>query len=162
MWLHSDTTPAAITRDLEQMKAKGIAGFLLYDAGAGHASREYQYKTVLVGKEFQYVRADDCTNAYDTPLPTQPLAAWTPRWRELIRHVAKESARLDLKFCLTMGLSAVSGPITEEYGNQKLIWTETAVSGPAMFDGILPEKPGDKALPPRRQPACHSTFTAVT
>jgi len=152
MWLHTDTTPAAITRDLEQMKAKGIAGFLLYDAGAGHASREYQYKTILVGKEFQYVRADDCTNAYDTPIPAKPLATWSPRWRELIRYVAKESARLDLKFCLTMGLSAVSGPITEEYGNQKLIWTEKAVSGPATFDGILPETPSVNAPEGANQP----------
>ena len=34
MWLHTDTTPAAITRDLEQMNAKGIRGFLLYDSNA--------------------------------------------------------------------------------------------------------------------------------
>ena len=45
------------------MKAKGIEGFVLYDAGAGHAGKEYQYRTILVGKEFQYVRADDLTNA---------------------------------------------------------------------------------------------------
>src|ERR1035438_1539144 len=36
VWLHTDTTPAAMTRDLEQMKAKGIAGFILYDTGTGH------------------------------------------------------------------------------------------------------------------------------
>src|SRR5664279_901988 len=54
MWLHADTTPAAITRDLEQMKAKGIPGFILYDTGSGRirskgakadgAYNEYQYK----------------------------------------------------------------------------------------------------------------------
>ena len=139
MWLHADTTPAAITRDLEQMKAKGIAGFVLYDAPAGHASREYQYQTVQVGKAFQYVKSDDLREAYDVPLPTPALAAWTPHWRELIRFVARESARLGLTFCLTEGRSDTSGAIAAEYGNQKLIWTETAVEGPAAFDGILPE-----------------------
>ncbi len=34
-WLRTPTTPEAITRDLEEMKAKGIEGFLLYDTGAG-------------------------------------------------------------------------------------------------------------------------------
>jgi alpha-L-rhamnosidase len=151
MWLQADTTPAAMTRDLEQMKAKGIAGFILYDTGSGHirdrgakpgdAFMEYQYKTVQVGKEFRYVKTDDYKDAYDSPLPTQPVAAWTPHWRELIRFVARESARLGLKFCLTVGLSDTSGAIAEEYGNQKLIWTETAVTEPATFDGILPEEP---------------------
>src|ERR1017187_928993 len=155
VWLHTDTTPAAMARDLEQMKAKGIAGFILYDTGSGHirdrgakpsgAFMEYQYKTVLVGKEFQYVQTDDYKDAYDTPLPTAPIAAWTPHWRELIRFVARESSRLGLKFCLSAGLSDTSGPIAEQYGNQKLIWTETAPNGPAAFDGILPEKPPGEA-----------------
>lgn len=155
MWLRADTTPAAMTRDLEQMKAKSIPGFILYDAGAGHLRdnspkpghvlREYQYRTVLVGKEFQYVKAEDYQDAYDTPLPTKPLAAWTPHWRELIRYVARESLRLGLKFCLTVGLSDTSGAIAERYGNQKLIWTETPAKGPAAFDGTLPEAPNVKA-----------------
>jgi hypothetical protein len=146
MWLHTDTTPAAITRDLEQMKAKGIAGFILYDTPAGHVSQEYRYDMVLAGKEFHYVKSDSFNNAYDTPFPAKPLAAWTPRWRELNRFVARESARLGLKFCLCAGLSDTSGAIAEQYGNQKLIWTETAVNGPAAFDGLLPENPPVNAV----------------
>ena len=95
MWLHTDTTPGAITRDLEQMKAKGIAGFTLYDAGtdrAGPAGREYHYRTVVAGKEFRYVQADDLKDAYVTALPTKPLNAWTPRWRELIQ-IGRASCR---------------------------------------------------------------------
>ncbi len=151
MWLHSETTPAAMTRDLEQMKAKGIAGFILYDTGSGHirskgakpngAYNEFQYKTVLVGKEYHYVKTDDYKDAYDDPLPTPPLATWTPHWRERIRFVARESTRLGLKFCLTAGLSDTSGAIAEEYGNQKLVWTEMTASGPTPFDAILPEEP---------------------
>ena len=155
VWLHADTTPAAMTRDLEQMKAKGISGFILYDTGAGHMrandpktgplGQEYQFETVLIGKEFQYVKTDAYKEAYDAPLPTQPVATWTPHWRELIRYVVRESSRLGLKFCLTVGLSDTSGAIAEEYGNQKLIWTETAATGPATFDGILPDQPPVKA-----------------
>ncbi len=154
VWLHADTTHAAITRDLEQMKAKGIPGFILYDTGTGflrsggrkqgRLGMEYQYKTVLVGKEFHYIKTDAYNDAYDAPLPTEPLATWSPHWRDLIRFVARESARLGLKFVLTEGLSDTSGPISAEYGNQKLIWTETAVNGPATFDGILPETPPAK------------------
>ena len=32
-WLNGDVTPAAITRDLEEMKAKGFGGALICDAG---------------------------------------------------------------------------------------------------------------------------------
>src|ERR1019366_8907427 len=36
VWLHTDTTPGAMTRDLEQMKAKSIAGFILSTLGTAH------------------------------------------------------------------------------------------------------------------------------
>ena len=40
VWLETPTTPAAMTRDLEEMKAKGIAGFILYDNWSGRLPRE--------------------------------------------------------------------------------------------------------------------------
>src|SRR5579875_2218019 len=40
LWMGVDTTPAAITYDLEQMKAKGIAGFIIYGNQAGSMPRE--------------------------------------------------------------------------------------------------------------------------
>ena len=33
-WLRTPTTPEAMTRDLEAMKAKGIEGFIIQDTGA--------------------------------------------------------------------------------------------------------------------------------
>ena len=33
-WLESNVSKAGITRDLEEMKSKGIAGALLFDAGS--------------------------------------------------------------------------------------------------------------------------------
>ncbi len=141
MWVAVDTTPAAITYDLEQMKAKGIAGFVLYSVTAGDMPRHIP-KRVLVNKdnhfEYEFIKSDDYDDFHTTPIPLPPLQTWTPLWRERIRYVAKEAARLGLKFCLTLGLAGTSGHISEEYGNQKLIWTETMVNGAGSFDGVLP------------------------
>ena len=140
MWINVDTTPAAMTFDLEQMKAKGIAGFILYNSPPGGVPHTMPRMT-LVEKdhqfEYQFVKSGEYTDCYTTPIPFPPLEAWTPLWRERIRYVAREAARLDLKFCLAMGLSGTSGQIAEEYGNQKLVWSETTVTGPATFDGML-------------------------
>ncbi len=130
-----------MTYDLEQMKAKGIAGFILYGDQAGSMPREIP-KQILVEKdnhfEYEYVKGPDYDNFYTTPIPFPPLRSWTPLWRERIRYVARESARLGLRFCLTLGLAGTTGQISEEYGNQILIWTETAIKGSETFDGILP------------------------
>ncbi len=140
MWLNVDTTPAAMTFDLEQMKATGIQGFILYNTPSGGVPRNIP-RMILVDKddhfEYQFVEAGQYTGCYTTPIPFPPLEAWTALWRERIRYVAKEAARLDLKFCLAMGLSGTSGQIAEEYGNQKLVWTETKTTGPAKFEGTL-------------------------
>jgi hypothetical protein len=141
VWLNVDTTPAAMTYDLEQMKAKGIAGFILYDCGVGNLPGTIP-RMVLADKdhqfEYEFVKEGEYTGCYETPIPFPPLQAWTPLWRERIRYVAKESARLNLKFCLAMGLAGTSGQISDEYGNQELAWSETAVDGSAAFNGILP------------------------
>lgn len=141
VWLNVDTTPAAMTYDLEQMKAKGIAGFILYDCGAGNLPPAVP-RMILVDKdhkfEYEFVKEGEYTGCYNTPIPFPPLQAWTPLWRERIRYVAKESARLGLKFCLAMGLAGTSGQISDEYGNQELAWSETAVDGSAAFHGVLP------------------------
>jgi hypothetical protein len=141
VWLGVDTTPAAMTYDLEQMKAKGIAGFILYGNQAGSMPRQIPNE-ILVEKdnhfEYEYVKSRDYDDFYTTPIPLPPLQSWTPLWRERIRYVAREAARLDLKFCLTIGLAGTSAPISEEYGNQELIWTESTIKGSELFDGVLP------------------------
>ncbi len=140
MWINVDTTPAAMTFDLEQMKAKGIPGFILYNSPAGNVPPE-EPRMVLVDEdhhfEFEFVQEGKYTDCYTTPIPFPPLQAWTPLWRERIRYVAKESARLNLKFCLNMGLAGTSGNISAEFGNQKLVWSATAIDGEETFDGIL-------------------------
>jgi len=140
VWLHADTTPAAITRDLEEMKAKGITGCILYDTGAGNIRNENTRKMVVVGKEFRPVPTGEYKGAYSTPVPAAHLQAWTPHWRELVRFAAGEAARLKLDFCLTDGLANTSGPIEAKDGEQVLAWAEVPVTGPQTFDATLPGK----------------------
>ena len=45
------------------------------------------------------------------------------------RFAAKEAGRLGIKLVVTVGLAGTSGPIAPEYGQQKLVWSETAVTG---------------------------------
>ncbi len=117
VWLRTPTTPVAMTRDLEEMKAKGIEGFVLYHPGAGTG----------------------------TPLPSR--LPWTPEFRDEMRHVARESKRLGLKFVLTIGPSGVTAPgLDPQYSDQELKWTTLEVTGPMKFDGVLalPEKSNEE------------------
>lgn len=111
MWLRTPTTPEAITRDLEEMKAKGIAGFIIQDSGvAGTGS----------------IRLPSC-------LP------WSPDFRRDIRHVARESKRLGLKFVLQSGPSGITAPgLDPQYSDQELKWSVQEVTGPTKFEGVLP------------------------
>ncbi len=158
MWINVDTTPAAMTFDLEQMKAKGIPGFILYNSHAGDVPHTMP-RQILVEKEhrfeYQFVKDGEYTGGYSTPIPFPPLQAWTPLWRERIRYVAKESARLNLKFCLAMGLAGTSGQIDEEYGNQKLIWAETSLYQTGPVEGIL-TVPNAETRGKKNQPAANS------
>ena len=142
IWLDADSSPAAITRDLEEMKAKGIVGCMLYDTGAGKITHTDR-KMILVGKEYRSVPTDEYKGAHGEPLPTRPMSAWTPHWRELVRFAAREAARLKLDLCLSCGLADTSGPIAPEYGKQVLTWTEVPVTGPASLDETLPSKTVD-------------------
>jgi hypothetical protein len=137
MWLRMDTTPGAITKDLEEIHAKGIEGVILYDSGVGGKTKAWA-RMELKGKGYEVVKTDDFPNAQITPIPGSPLETWSPRSRELLRHVASEAGRLGVKFCLSVGLAGTSGPIAPEYGQQKLMWSETTVSGPMDFDATLP------------------------
>ena len=75
-WLNGHTTEAAITRDLEQMKAKGYGGALLVDAN---------------GSDQQGNQA----------VPTGPMFG-APEWRVLYRHAIKEADRLGLEISLNI------------------------------------------------------------
>jgi len=111
MWLRTPTTPEAITRDLEEMKAKGIEGVILYDTG--------------------------CLGTGSIPLPS--CLPWSAEFRNEMRHVARESKRLGLKFVLSIGPSGVTAPgLDPKYSDQELKWSVQEVTGPLKFEEVLP------------------------
>jgi hypothetical protein len=150
VWLSVDTTPAAITADLEEMHAKGIEGAILYEAGAG-SLRGAPSTMELVDKGFQEVRTDHFPGAHSTQIPGAPMPPWTPHSREMYRFAAREAARLGVKLTVSVGLAGTSGAIPPECGQQKLVWSETAVAGPQTFDSNLPVP--DKNVPATMVPA---------
>ena len=165
MWLRVDTTPEAVTKDLEEMHAKGIAGAILYDSGVG-GTPNFSAKMVLAGKGYHVVKTANYEGGRIDPIDRPALESWTPHSRELVRFAAQEAGRLGIKLCLTIGLAGTSGPIAPEYGQQKLVWSETAVSGPQHFDAPLPAPDTDvestfsppPTLKPGRQPAAPSVM----
>ncbi len=136
MWLRVGTTPAAITKDLEEMHAKGIAGAILWDSG-GTGLPGAPSRMVLQSKGYSVVKTQDYKGAHATPIPLPRLEFWSPAARELYRFAAKEAGRLGIQLCIGVGLAGTSGPISPEDGQQKLIWSETSVAGPQTFAGPL-------------------------
>ncbi|HEX3625644.1 MAG TPA: glycosyl hydrolase [Verrucomicrobiae bacterium] len=135
----ADTTPAALTRDLTEMKAKGITGCIIYDVQTGRGVNWWTRNVVRKGQDFTTVPTDDYRDAHYTPIPTGPLQSWTPRWRQLVCFAAGEAGRLGIDLVVADGLANTSGPISEEYGEQKLVWSQISLEGSQTFDGSLPE-----------------------
>ena len=77
----------------------------------------------------------------DQGAPVGPVPFASPRWRELFRHVCTEANRLGLEVNMNndAGWNGSGGPwVTPEGSMQKVVWTETATSGPRRFEGTLP------------------------
>lgn len=104
-WLNGNVTKDAITRELEEMKAKGMGGGMVFDA-------------------------DGSNQRGNNRVPAGPMYN-SPEWRDLFRHAIEEAHRLGLE----MGLSIQSGwnlggpDVTPEESAKQLTWTETQVSG---------------------------------
>lgn len=116
LWLHANTSRSRITYDLEEMKKKGIGGFLQWDPGPGPS----RYGT----------RADE--------LPTTP--AWmSPEWRDALRHALSEADRLGLEGAIALMPGAnCGGPwIAPGLSAQKLVFGFTNVTGPRQFSEAL-------------------------
>jgi hypothetical protein len=113
-WLNGNVTKEAITRDLEEMKAKGLSGACIFDAGG---AEQRENKQVPEGPTFG-----------------------SPEWRALYRHALAEAARLGL----TLSLSIQSGwnlggpDVMPEEAAKHLTWAETRVKGPAIIQITLP------------------------
>ncbi len=113
-WLNGNVTKAAITRDLEEMKAKGWGGALICDA-------------------------DGASQDGNDPVKHGPTF-FTSEWRELYRHALREADRLGLTMSLNIQSGwNLGGPIVSaDDATKKLVWSEMRVTGPAQFQEQLP------------------------
>jgi hypothetical protein len=137
MWLRVRTNREAITADLEAMHAKGIEGAILYDSGVG-GGMEAKRRMVVGHKEFRAEPTHDFDDAHFTPIPEPAMPSWQPESRQLVRFAAKEAGRLGVKLVLTVGLASTSGDISLEDGQQRLVWSETEITGGTPIDQVLP------------------------
>ncbi|MBI5380559.1 MAG: glycoside hydrolase [Opitutae bacterium] len=114
-WLNGNVTKAALTRDLEEMKAKGLGGANVIDAGGDN---QRDARRVPHGPDFG-----------------------SPAWRELFLHALAEADRLGLE----LGLNIQSGwnlggpTVTIEESAKKLVYSDTIVEGGARVETTLPE-----------------------
>ena len=116
-WLNSNITREGITADLEAMKRVGIGGVLIMEVDQG--------------------------------APVGPAAFMSPAWRELFKHAVAEAKRLGLEVNMNddAGWNGSGGPwITPEQSMQKVVWTETDLTGPKRFDGRLPQPQADRGF----------------
>ena len=113
-WLNGNVTKAAITKDLEWMKAIGMGGGLVFDAGGA-------------------------TQGGHAPVPAGPLFG-SAEWRTLFVHAAREADRLGLQLGLNLQSGwNLGGPIvTPENATKAITWSQVVVQGPARFDKALP------------------------
>lgn len=114
-WLNSMVTRESITRDLEEMKAKGYGGASIVDAG----SSDYQVASKTVaGPVFM-----------------------SPAWMELYRHAVKEAGRLGIELSVNVqsGWNPGAPSIIPELALKKLVYTETPLRGGKKIQAELPQ-----------------------
>jgi hypothetical protein len=117
-WLNGNVTSNAITRDLEEMKAKGFGGALICDA-------------------------DGSSQDGNARVPHGPTF-FSPAWRELYKHTLREADRLGLEMSLNIQSGwNLGGPmVTAEDAPKKLVWTESFVTGPTNLNLKLAQPKG--------------------
>lgn len=113
-WLNGNVTKEAITRDLEEMKAKGFSGACIFDAGGQN----------------QRGNGD---------VPQGPL--WgSPAWRELYVHAINEADRLGLVMSLSIqsGWNLGGPDVTPAEAAKQVVASETKVKGGSQIHQNLP------------------------
>lgn len=154
-WLWANVDEKSITHDLEEMKKKGIAGVLLFDARGYH----------------------------DTYVPPPPGTTefMSQRWRQLVKHAATEAHRLGIQMSINLSscAGALKGPwLVGDDAPKQLVWATVEVQGPQHLVTRLPQLPGagrhwdvavmgarhaaqDKAQSPAAEPAAKPATKAA-
>lgn len=113
-WLSGNVTKEAITRDLEEMRAKGYGGALIFDA-------------------------DNSNYKNNVRVEAGPMFG-SPAWMELYTHAVREADRLGLE----LGLNIQSGwnlggpTVTPQESAKQVVWSEVSVRGGTPVDLALP------------------------
>ena len=115
-WLMSLVSRDGITKDLEEMAAKGIGGVMIFDS-SGWAGQ----------------------------MPTGSATFMSPGWRENYKHALREANRLGLEVSVNLcsGWDAGGPWITPDYASKHFQQSELNVTGPRKFSGKLPKALGD-------------------
>ena len=104
-WLNGNVTKEAITRDLEEMKAKGFSGACIFDAG-GHDQRG------------------------NGDIPEGPL--WgSAAWRDLYLYAINEAERLNLVMSLSIqsGWNLGGPDVTPDEATKQVVFSEMVLKG---------------------------------
>lgn len=110
-WLNGNVDKQAITRDMEEFRAKGIGSVLLVSSGNWCAST-----------------------------PANGPAFLSDEWRELYQHALREADRVGIKVDVNIAPGwNMGGPwITPDKACRWFLQAETTLSGPRKFAGKLP------------------------
>lgn len=115
-WLNGVVTKQSITRDLEEMKAKGYGSASIIDAGG-----------------FNPV----------TTKPTPGKVFLSPEWMELYKHTVREADRLGITLAInaTSGWNPGGPYVTPELAMKKLTYSEKDVKGGRKIEVELDQPP---------------------
>ena len=114
-WLNNMVNKEAITRDLEQFKAKGIVGVLLFNGAESGAPS---------GPDFM-------------------SPEWRELVKHALGEADRLGLEVSINLC--SGWDAGGPWITDETANHHYVQAELAVKGPQNFSGKLPQPPGNVA-----------------
>lgn len=132
-WLDGSASAAGITADLETLKAQGISGVLLMDAGLGGSKA-----------------------------PKGPLFM-SEEWRVNFRHAVREAARLGLSMSVNLcsGWNAGGPWVPRELAVKDLVWKETVVEGGRAIDREIPRYVAQPVPPPSAASSLDSGFPPI-
>jgi hypothetical protein len=118
--MSNDVSTLGIDKDLDAMKQMDIPGFTVCPVGSTTGINH--------------------SSIANTPWPDNTY--WSPAWWAMMKHAAERAGQLgmDMGMHNCPGWSASGGPwITPELSMQKLVWSETKVTGPKDFSAPLPK-----------------------
>jgi len=130
VWTDGNLSREGITADIEAMRAAGIGGVMIMEVDVG--------------------------------VPAGPVKFMSPAWRTLFKHVVDEAERCGIQVTLMSGpgWTGSGGPwVTPEESMQNIVGSSITVTGPAHFEGSLPQparRPsffGEGHLPPAMEKA---------